>query len=127
MHSPRTCIEMKMVCATACTSVITEIQYNDQDTIKADIEYLTTAEWRDELEHLLKDSKDTRDGRMKRRSDMTEEAAVAWEKVNLLSLGFHEMLRLARYTLSTQLSTRTYCPICPAQSNSCCRTQVRSI
>ena len=103
---------MKTFYATACTSVITEIRHNGKNMIEADIQYLTTAEWKDELKHLLKDLQDTRDRRVKRRSDMTEEAAVAWEKVSFVSLGFDEMLRPARYTLSTQPSTRTCCPIC---------------
>ncbi len=51
--------------------------------IEADIQYLTTAEWKDELEHLLKDLQDTRAaGRIKRHSELKDEAAVAWEKVN---------------------------------------------
>ena len=75
-----------MIYPPACTSVVTEIRHNDKNTIEADIQYLTTAEWKDELEHLLKDLQDTPNGRVKHHSDMTDEAAVAWEKVNYLNI-----------------------------------------
>lgn len=56
------------------------------DEFKADIEYLTEAEWRSEMEHLLGDLRDTPDGRVKHHRDIVEEEAiVAWNKVSLSS------------------------------------------
>ncbi len=82
-HFAYDCVEIGpgLLCATACTAVVTEIRYNIRNTIEADIEYLTLSEWKNEVEHLLQDLKDTADGRVKNRHDMVDDEVVAWEKV----------------------------------------------
>ncbi|KAI1792937.1 hypothetical protein LXA43DRAFT_1129135 [Ganoderma leucocontextum] len=93
----------------ACTAVVTEIRYNPKNTIEAEIEYLTPSEWKDEVEYLLKDLKDTPDGHVKRRSDLVEEAAVAWEKIYAVYPSINEdmLSKLSAEQLLTQNSAVT--------------------
>lgn len=39
----------------ACTATVSEIAYNDSPEIRAEIEFLSQADWRAELEVLLQD------------------------------------------------------------------------
>ncbi|KAL1946555.1 hypothetical protein VTO73DRAFT_14659 [Trametes versicolor] len=59
----------------ACTAVVTEIAYNPNQGLKAEIEYLTPAEWKEEVNVLLEDIRDPTN------SDTTEEVEIARAKV----------------------------------------------
>ena len=39
----------------ACTSAVTQISYHDKSTIEADIEFMSEADWREEVSKLLGD------------------------------------------------------------------------
>ncbi|KAJ3045080.1 hypothetical protein HDV00_011805 [Rhizophlyctis rosea] len=65
----------------ACTSVVTEISYNkDNEKYEADIEFLSEAEWRAELEVLLKDIP-------KITSDMSADQKVSLAKIKAVYSG----------------------------------------
>ncbi|PVF97245.1 hypothetical protein CPB86DRAFT_786050 [Serendipita vermifera] len=67
----------------ACTATVTEISYHDQSTIDAEIEFLSSEEWKAELHVLLQDIQDD-DGQVKQISDMRGESGIAWHKVHTL-------------------------------------------
>ena len=46
----------------ACTSTVTQISYHDKPSIEADIEFLSEADWREELAKLLSDVQSDRNG-----------------------------------------------------------------
>ncbi|KAH9894229.1 hypothetical protein C8Q73DRAFT_694961 [Cubamyces lactineus] len=62
-------------CMRACTSLITEITYHDQDDYKAEIAFLSKDEWAVEVRLLLGDLQESADG------DFTEEVEAARCKV----------------------------------------------
>lgn len=66
---------------------VTEISYHNRRTIDADIDFLSTEQWKSELEVLLQDLQDD-EGHLKRVSDMRNDAGVAWHKEGLLLLLF---------------------------------------
>ncbi|KIM23722.1 hypothetical protein M408DRAFT_27677 [Serendipita vermifera MAFF 305830] len=68
----------------ACTATVTEIAYHRRSTIDANIEFLTTDEWRAELLVLQGDLRDD-DGNFKR--DKRTNAGVAWHKVHAVYPG----------------------------------------
>lgn len=63
------------------TLPVTEIAYHTRSTIDADIQFLTTEEWRVELSVLQDDLQDE-DGNFKRASDKRTDAGIAWHKVH---------------------------------------------
>lgn len=65
----------------ACTATVTEIAYHNKKTIEADISFLTEQEWKDELNVLLDDLIDE-DGTVKRSTNLSSDAGVAWSKVH---------------------------------------------
>ena len=65
----------------ACTATVTEIAYHNKKTIEADIAFLSEQEWMEELNVLLDDLIDE-DGTIKRSSNLTSDAGVAWSKVH---------------------------------------------
>lgn len=66
---------MLIIPTSACTAVVTEIAYNANQGLKAEIEYLTPAEWKEEVDVLLEDIRDPTN------SDTTEEVEIARAKV----------------------------------------------
>lgn len=66
---------MLIIPSSACTAVVTEIAYNPNQGLKAEIEYLTPAEWKEEVNVLLEDMRDPTN------SDTTEEVEIARAKV----------------------------------------------
>ncbi|KAF7352854.1 Nuclear GTPase SLIP-GC [Mycena venus] len=65
----------------ACTAVVTEIAYHKKKTIDADVSFLTKNEWKAELNILLGDLVEE-DGTLKRSTDLTSDAGVAYSKVH---------------------------------------------
>ncbi|KLO16323.1 hypothetical protein SCHPADRAFT_823334 [Schizopora paradoxa] len=65
----------------ACTAVVTEISYQKEKGISADVSFLSEKEWRDELKVLLDDLVDE-SGQVRRTGDLRSEAGVAWHKVH---------------------------------------------
>lgn len=51
-----------LILALACTSVVTEISYNDKNIYEADVHFLAEVEWRKEILVLLDDLQDDNDG-----------------------------------------------------------------
>ena len=98
----------------SCTTVVTEIAYHTEETIKADVSFLTECEWREELRVLLQDLTDD-DENLKHSTDLQGEAGIAWEKVLLTAVSciFHiAAYSLCRFTLSTQMSYWSNLLIC---------------
>jgi hypothetical protein len=65
----------------ACTAVVTEISYHNKKTIDADVSFLTSDDWRQELVVLLDDLLDE-DGNVK---SANSEAGIAWSKASQFS------------------------------------------
>ncbi|KAF8193876.1 hypothetical protein K438DRAFT_826817 [Mycena galopus ATCC 62051] len=65
----------------ACTAVVTEIAYHKENTIDADVSFLSRAEWKAELEILRGDLVEE-DGTLKRSTNLKSDAGVAWSKVH---------------------------------------------
>jgi energy-coupling factor transporter ATP-binding protein EcfA2 len=65
----------------ACTAVITEISYQPQKSIAADVSFLNYEDWKAELVVLLEDMIDE-DGSLKRSTDLRSDAGIAWHKVS---------------------------------------------
>ncbi|CAE6465402.1 unnamed protein product [Rhizoctonia solani] len=99
---------------SACTSVVTEIQYHDKESIIGEVEFLTMAEWRAELVNLLREI----DEIDKNQEDGDTVARAAWHKIHTLyphlkladvvGLGVDALLSLEQHgTISSLLgSTR---------------------
>lgn len=78
----------------ACTAVVTEISYNYTDSnIRAEVEFLTPAEWRAELIILRGDLLDD-DGNIRRVVDENSEAGAAWARVHSVYPTLHRLLSL---------------------------------
>ncbi|PIL34268.1 hypothetical protein GSI_03043 [Ganoderma sinense ZZ0214-1] len=72
--------------ALACTSVVTEISYNEKDTYEADVHFLAEVEWRKEVLVLLKDLQEDFDEKDCPWSDFgppsaDAPASIAWAKI----------------------------------------------
>ncbi|KAJ1303225.1 hypothetical protein OPQ81_011423 [Rhizoctonia solani] len=65
----------------ACTAVVTEIGYHDQNSIVAEVEFLARPEWEAELGILLDDLVEE-NGKLKRLTDLRTDAGVAWAKMH---------------------------------------------
>jgi len=65
----------------ACTAVVTEISYNEHNTIDADISFLSREEWKAEIGVLL-DDLIGEDGHPVQRLRGDSEAGVAWQKLH---------------------------------------------
>jgi hypothetical protein len=76
----------------ACTAVITEISYQTEKTIDADVSFLSMEEWRDELTILLGDMADEA-GNIRRFENMSSEAGIAWYKVTHRYIGLEILTR----------------------------------
>lgn len=71
-------------CMRACTAVVTELSWNDSMNpnakYRADIEFISPAEWQKELDSLMKEFL-TENGTVSREtSDQNSEAGIAWAK-----------------------------------------------
>ncbi|KAI0056842.1 hypothetical protein BV25DRAFT_1813365, partial [Artomyces pyxidatus] len=62
----------------ACTSIVTDVSYHDDSTIKADIGFISEAEWKETIVDVLEDLQYLSD--KQRRS--FEKTSVAWSKVH---------------------------------------------
>ncbi len=71
-----------LLCSAACTSVVTDIHHHSKDTLEAHIEFLSSAEWTNELKHLLADLSDTRDGHTSTHARWQMSSEIAWGKVS---------------------------------------------
>ncbi|KAL8823786.1 MAG: hypothetical protein Q9191_005550 [Dirinaria sp. TL-2023a] len=69
-------------CMRACTAVVTEISYNyEQAPYRAEIEFISVADWRKELETMFSDLLDS-DGKVSREcSNEDTEAGIAYAKI----------------------------------------------
>lgn len=74
-------VEVRADWASACTSVVTEIRYHEESMIVAEVQFLTRAEWKEELEILLNDLVDE-NGKCKSLSDLSDVSEVAWYKAS---------------------------------------------
>ncbi|KAI1792928.1 hypothetical protein LXA43DRAFT_886825, partial [Ganoderma leucocontextum] len=70
----------------ACTAVVTQLSWNrESERIAADVEFLTRAEWIEELVILLSDLADPANERVKHASQLVGASATAWAKRTLLT------------------------------------------
>lgn len=53
---------LPLILGLACTSVVTEISYNEKNIYEADVHFLAEVEWRKEVLVLLDDLKEDSDG-----------------------------------------------------------------
>ena len=78
---------------TARTAVVTQLSWNyESDQIAADVEFLTKAEWLEELAVLLSDLADQGNKRVKHPNQLNSVGATAWAKVlhgSILSMFDH--------------------------------------
>lgn len=70
-------------CMRACTAVVTEISYNEVDEwpYRAEIEFITPADWKRELETLFRDLIDSTGNVSKESSKEDTEAGIAYAKI----------------------------------------------
>ncbi|KAJ3528184.1 hypothetical protein NMY22_g9515 [Coprinellus aureogranulatus] len=68
----------------ACTSVVTKISYHKHREIRAEITFMSKAEWRQEVKAVLSDwASHADDGNFSGKiADLREEAKIAWEKIH---------------------------------------------
>lgn len=69
-------------CMRACTAVVTEISWNDEErTYRAEIEFITLEDWRKDLEILFNDLLDTNGNVSKDSATEDSDAGVAYAKI----------------------------------------------
>ncbi|KAI0128927.1 hypothetical protein BJ170DRAFT_579822 [Xylariales sp. AK1849] len=72
-------------CLRACTAVVTEISWNESndpgELFRAEIDFISTDDWCDELQHLFKDLVDSNGEISKNSTNKETEAGVAWAKI----------------------------------------------